>query len=271
MIWLVKWSDRYPGSRDPSSQMASPRATPAAVEPYSPASPHGDHGQLSDRHRASWRYPVPPAPDRPCVLSEASIPPIAFTPLLSTEDLYAQLARQKLAGCHAKAANDLLACAPPPCWPSPRGPAGKAWPGVKRGRPTPVRYRGIYDRPDQQQAFLLKIIGLSGPPWSLRLSQFCVQGNRRPDQQIRYDEAGTAFPIVDVEELSLDAFVADLEACRGCRWPRAIPMFGMSQGSPVAVAYAVRHPERVAKLVRRVHKRRAPARRHRPWKRPLRR
>ncbi len=37
LIWLVKWSDRY---WEPCSiRKASPRAAPAAVEPYSPASP----------------------------------------------------------------------------------------------------------------------------------------------------------------------------------------------------------------------------------------
>ena len=76
------------------------------------------------------------------------------------------------------------------------------------------------------------------------LREFCSYASL-----IRYDERGNGLSDWDVEELSLDAFVADLEAVADAAGLERFSMFGMSQGSPVAVAYAVRHPERVAKLV----------------------
>ena len=70
-------------------------------------------------------------------------------------------------GCHAKAAGP-HACAPPSIAGSTSAPAGKAWPGENRQA-----------RPHFQAAtFFSKLSVCSGPPWTLRLSQFCVQGNR---------------------------------------------------------------------------------------------
>jgi len=52
-----------------------------------------------------------------------------------------------------------------------------------------------------------------------------------------------------VGDLSLGVFVSDLEAVvDGLRLER-FPLFGLSMGAPVAVAYAVKHPERVSRLV----------------------
>ena len=82
------------------------------------------------------------------------------------------------------------------------------------------------------------------PIWRPMLREFCSYASL-----IRYDERGNGLSDWDVEELSLDAFVADLEAVADAAGLERFSMFGMSQGSPVAVAYAVRHPERVAKLV----------------------
>ena len=73
------------------------------------------HGQLL--RSASWRYPVPPAPDRPWKLlgSEASIPPIAFSrQLLEPEDHLRPTGATEVAPAPTqKPQNDLHACAPP--------------------------------------------------------------------------------------------------------------------------------------------------------------
>lgn len=66
---------------------------------------------------------------------------------------------------------------------------------------------------------------------------------------VRYDERGCGLSDWDVEDLSFEAWVRDLETVAdACGHPR-FALLGVSQGAPIAVAYAVRHPERVTHLV----------------------
>jgi pimeloyl-ACP methyl ester carboxylesterase len=53
----------------------------------------------------------------------------------------------------------------------------------------------------------------------------------------------------DVDTLSLDAWVNDLETVVDAVGVDRFPILGISQGGPVAVAYAARHPERVSHLI----------------------
>jgi pimeloyl-ACP methyl ester carboxylesterase/DNA-binding CsgD family transcriptional regulator len=66
---------------------------------------------------------------------------------------------------------------------------------------------------------------------------------------IAYDGRGCGLSDRQVHELSLDVFVADLEAVVDGLGLERFPLFGLSMGAPVAVAYAARHPERVSRLV----------------------
>ena len=66
---------------------------------------------------------------------------------------------------------------------------------------------------------------------------------------IRYDARGSGMSDWDVDELSLDAWVSDLESVVDAVGVERFPLLGMSQGCAVAVAYAVRHPERVSHLI----------------------
>jgi pimeloyl-ACP methyl ester carboxylesterase/DNA-binding CsgD family transcriptional regulator len=66
---------------------------------------------------------------------------------------------------------------------------------------------------------------------------------------IRYDQRGCGLSDRDVADYSLDAWVGDLEAVVQAVGLRRFPLFGMSQGAAVAIAYAARHPERVTQLV----------------------
>ena len=62
--------------------------------------------------------------------------------------------------------------------------------------------------------------------------------------------AATACRDWDTPELSLDAFVDDLETRRRLRSSSSeFDLLAISQGAAVAIAYAVRHPERVRRLV----------------------
>jgi class 3 adenylate cyclase/pimeloyl-ACP methyl ester carboxylesterase len=66
---------------------------------------------------------------------------------------------------------------------------------------------------------------------------------------LRYDARGNGLSDWDVEDLSLDAWVSDLETVVDAAGLDRFPLLGMSQGCAISVAFAVRHPERVTHLV----------------------
>jgi pimeloyl-ACP methyl ester carboxylesterase/DNA-binding winged helix-turn-helix (wHTH) protein len=68
-------------------------------------------------------------------------------------------------------------------------------------------------------------------------------------QLVRYDERGCGLSDWEVTDFSLDAWVEDLELVVDSVGLERFPLVGLSQGGAVAVAYAVRHPERVTHLV----------------------
>jgi class 3 adenylate cyclase/pimeloyl-ACP methyl ester carboxylesterase len=66
---------------------------------------------------------------------------------------------------------------------------------------------------------------------------------------IRYDARGNGLSDWEVEELSLDAWVSDLETIVDAVGVKRFPLLGMSQGCAISIVYAVRHPERVSHLI----------------------
>jgi pimeloyl-ACP methyl ester carboxylesterase len=68
-------------------------------------------------------------------------------------------------------------------------------------------------------------------------------------QLIRYDARGNGLSDWDVQDISFDAFVRDLEAVVDAAGLKRFALFGASQGCAVSIAYAAKHPERVSKLV----------------------
>jgi len=66
---------------------------------------------------------------------------------------------------------------------------------------------------------------------------------------IRYDERGCGLSDHDAPDLSFESWVRDLEAVVDAAGLERFSLLGISQGCAVAIAYAVRHPERVHKLV----------------------
>ena len=62
---------------------------------------------------------------------------------------------------------------------------------------------------------------------------------------VRYDERGNGLSDWDTPEISFEAFVEDLECVVDCAGLDRFDLLGISQGAAVAIAYAVRHPERV--------------------------
>ena len=66
---------------------------------------------------------------------------------------------------------------------------------------------------------------------------------------IRYDARGNGLSDRSVDDISFDALVSDLETVIDAAKVARFVLFGISQGCAVAIAYAVRHPERVSHLI----------------------
>ena len=66
---------------------------------------------------------------------------------------------------------------------------------------------------------------------------------------IRYDCRGSGLSDRTVEDISFDAFVSDLEDVIDAAGVGPFTLLGISAGCPLAIVYAVRHPERVSHLI----------------------
>ena len=66
---------------------------------------------------------------------------------------------------------------------------------------------------------------------------------------IRYDARGNGLSDWDVADISFAAFVRDLESVVDAAGLDRFALLGISQGCAASIAYAVRHPERVTRLV----------------------
>ncbi len=68
-------------------------------------------------------------------------------------------------------------------------------------------------------------------------------------QIVRYDNRGSGLSTRDIKEFSLETHVRDLEAVVDRLGLEKFALFGLYFNSPVAIAYAVKHPERVSHLI----------------------
>src|SRR5688572_10178625 len=66
---------------------------------------------------------------------------------------------------------------------------------------------------------------------------------------VRYDERGCGMTDWAIVDLPFDRWVTDLEAVADTIDARQFTLLGISQGAATCVAYAAKHPERVAQLV----------------------
>jgi pimeloyl-ACP methyl ester carboxylesterase len=66
---------------------------------------------------------------------------------------------------------------------------------------------------------------------------------------VRYDERGCGLSDWHVPEISFEAFVSDLETVVDATGLERFALLGISQGAAVSIEYAVRHPERVSRLI----------------------
>jgi pimeloyl-ACP methyl ester carboxylesterase/DNA-binding CsgD family transcriptional regulator len=66
---------------------------------------------------------------------------------------------------------------------------------------------------------------------------------------VRYDQRGCGLSDRDPPEASFEAYVRDLETVVDALRLERFPLLGISQGAAAAIAYAVRHPERVSHVI----------------------
>ncbi|MGC2468668.1 MAG: alpha/beta fold hydrolase [Pseudolabrys sp.] len=85
--------------------------------------------------------------------------------------------------------------------------------------------------------------------WQNPLRRAVLQNLAKRYTLIRYDARGNGMSDWDVPEISLDAWVSDLETVVDAAGLERFPLLGISQGCAVSIAYAVRHPQRVARLI----------------------
>jgi len=71
----------------------------------------------------------------------------------------------------------------------------------------------------------------------------------RDHTYIRFDQRGCGISDWSPPSISFEAWVSDLEAVVDALGLKQFSLLGMSQGGAVAIAYAVRHPERVSRLI----------------------
>ncbi|KKK52877.1 hypothetical protein LCGC14_3100480, partial [marine sediment metagenome] len=85
--------------------------------------------------------------------------------------------------------------------------------------------------------------------WQSPIWGHLLRGLAEDRQLVRYDERGTGLSDHDVENMSFESWVADLGAVVDAAGLERFALLGISQGGPVAVAYAVQNPERVSHLI----------------------
>jgi pimeloyl-ACP methyl ester carboxylesterase/DNA-binding CsgD family transcriptional regulator len=84
----------------------------------------------------------------------------------------------------------------------------------------------------------------TSPVWRHLLAEFM-----RTHTFVRYDERGCGLSDWEVADLSFDGWLRDLEAIVDTLKLERFPLLGISQGASIAVAYAVKYPERVSHLI----------------------
>jgi class 3 adenylate cyclase/pimeloyl-ACP methyl ester carboxylesterase len=85
--------------------------------------------------------------------------------------------------------------------------------------------------------------------WESPVWHHLLEGLASDHTLIRYDARGNGMSDWEVDDLSLDAMVSDLETVVQASGLDRFPLLGISQGCAVSIAYAVRHPERISHMI----------------------
>ena len=85
--------------------------------------------------------------------------------------------------------------------------------------------------------------------WESPVWRYWLEGLGQSHSVVRYDERGCGLSDKDVGEPSIEQWVSDLETVVEAAAIERFTLLGISQGAAIAIAYAVRHPERVERMV----------------------
>jgi pimeloyl-ACP methyl ester carboxylesterase/DNA-binding SARP family transcriptional activator len=85
--------------------------------------------------------------------------------------------------------------------------------------------------------------------WDSPIWRHFFRGLARDHRLIRYDARGNGLSDWDVDDISFDAFVRDLESVVEAAGVERFPLLGISQGCAISIEYALRNPGRVTHLV----------------------
>ena len=85
---------------------------------------------------------------------------------------------------------------------------------------------------------------LTSPVWGHVLEALCATRTL-----VRYDQRGTGLSDRDIEQMSFEVWLKDLETVADAAGLTRFPVLAISQGVSLAITYAARHPERVSHLV----------------------
>jgi DNA-binding winged helix-turn-helix (wHTH) protein/alpha-beta hydrolase superfamily lysophospholipase len=85
--------------------------------------------------------------------------------------------------------------------------------------------------------------------WESPIWRHWVRDLAKGHSIVRYDGRGNGLSEWNVEDVSFEAWVRDLETVVDAAELERFALMGISQGAAVAIAYAVRHPQRVSHLI----------------------
>ncbi|QAY79737.1 alpha/beta fold hydrolase [Sphingosinicella sp. BN140058] len=85
--------------------------------------------------------------------------------------------------------------------------------------------------------------------WESPLWRHWIRELGRDRRIVRYDERGNGLSDWNAADISFDAFVDDLASVVDAAGLKRFDLFAVSQGCSVSIAYTVRHPQRVRRLV----------------------
>jgi len=76
-----------------------------------------------------------------------------------------------------------------------------------------------------------------------------IEGLAAQNRLVRYDERGSGLSDREVGDLSFEAMLLDLESVVDAAQLDRFTLLGISQGCAISIAYAVKHPQRVSRLI----------------------
>jgi pimeloyl-ACP methyl ester carboxylesterase/DNA-binding CsgD family transcriptional regulator len=85
--------------------------------------------------------------------------------------------------------------------------------------------------------------------WRSPVWRHWLEGLGERNTVIRHDERGCGLSDREAGDFALDRSVADLETVVDAAGLDRFTLLGISQGAAIAIAYAVRHPDRVSRLI----------------------